>query len=691
VRGLSLIAICLLGTGQLAAQAGLHLKTNPRLESGIHIEDPSKRRSASRSHLLIQYPDTPTDNQLAMLADRGVAVLSYIPDFGFAAAADDGTSLEGLGVQWAGRLAAGDKISPVYGDSQTAVVEFFPDVDPYDARSIVLEAQLQIQEHPDLRPNHLLVAMSLDQARALAEWDEVAYVFPASDDLVQGAPVIGCAGALTSQGYVGQSVAKIGDGWDGPGRGSADLNYGFVHVTEKLPVDAVHSEFARALAEWSKYAAVNFTLTDRTDGNRTLAVLFASGVHGDAYPFDGPGGILAHTFYPFPVSPESIAGDLHFDADENWRMGADIDFFSVALHEIGHALGLGHSDQPGAVMYPYYRRHPVLTQEDIGAILELYAARGALAPLALTVSDPVSPTAVVVSRSQRRRYRRASRHRGVLEHRSWLFGNRARLVQLVGLWYPAIRGRECDYDYRARCARNASFPYGEPGSPSCDGCLASADHLAGQRRIIHRILAHSDTQRNGIRRVGHRPRHVDQLSWRLGPGCGDRYLVRRTRHAQHWTERDHRDRLGTQRHIPQRYDSGELCSPIRRLRYHAPLHRDPESGANQRVDQRCHHHDERHRARQHRRGAGDVVELQRRRGNRERNRDLDHPAHRIAGRVEYHHHPGRRPRWQHGMACGDGYTILSRARQQACVRRGDETTCCRYASLRARLGRGSFE
>ncbi|MDP8979285.1 MAG: matrixin family metalloprotease [Acidobacteriota bacterium] len=207
-------------------------------------------------------------------------------------------------------------------------------------------------------------------------------------------PVAACAGALTSQGYVGQSVAKIGDGWDGPGLGSANLNYGFVHLTEKLPADAARSEFARALAEWSKVAAVNFTLTDQTAGNRTLAVLFASGAHGDGYPFDGRGGILAHTFYPFPVNPESIAGDLHFDADESWRIGADTDFFSVALHEIGHALGLGHSDQPGAVMYPYYRRHTALSPEDIGAILELYAPRdGTAAPLALTVSDPVSPTA----------------------------------------------------------------------------------------------------------------------------------------------------------------------------------------------------------------------------------------------------------------------------------------------------------
>ena len=394
VRGLCLITICLLGTGQLGAQDGLRLKTNPAREAGIHIGDPPKRRALGRFHLLIQYPATPTSDQFRLLAGSGITLLSYIPDNGFAAAADDAASLKGLGFEWAGRLRPADKISPAYGQSAIGVVEFFPDVDPNDARSIVLEARLKIQDHPDLLPNHLLVALTLSQARDLAAWDEVAYIFPASGDLARGMPVAGCAGALTSQGYVGQSVARIGEGWDGPGLGSANLNYGFVHLTEKLPADAARSEFARALAEWSKYAAVNFTLTDQTAGNRTLAVLFASGAHGDGYPFDGRGGIQAHTFYPFPVNPESIAGDLHFDADESWRIGADTDFFSVALHEIGHALGLGHSDQPGAVMYPYYRRHTALSPEDIGAILELYAPReSTAAPLALVVSDPASPTA----------------------------------------------------------------------------------------------------------------------------------------------------------------------------------------------------------------------------------------------------------------------------------------------------------
>lgn len=61
-----------------------------------------------------------------------------------------------------------------------------------------------------------------------------------------------------------------------------------------------------------------------------IEVRFASGDHRDNHPFDGPGQILAHAFYP----GAKLGGDVHFDADENWVYDENLDddegiFFST--------------------------------------------------------------------------------------------------------------------------------------------------------------------------------------------------------------------------------------------------------------------------------------------------------------------------------------------------------------------------
>ena len=96
---------------------------------------------------------------------------------------------------------------------------------------------------------------------------------------------------------------------------------------------------------------------------------------------------LAHAYLPYSNS-EGLAGDLHFDRDENWGQGNGGFFLETALHEIGHCLGLDHEDDVDAIMNPFIMNRfgglgqAYLLQDDIDGIQFIYGSGvGSVMPL----------------------------------------------------------------------------------------------------------------------------------------------------------------------------------------------------------------------------------------------------------------------------------------------------------------------
>lgn len=141
--------------------------------------------------------------------------------------------------------------------------------------------------------------------------------------------------------------------------GGKRLMITFLNNPSNIDPERAKDEVLKGIGAWFQQnflPDINITIGYTTSiSNADIKIGWYKGDHGDgaSNAFDGPGGVLAHAFYP-------TSGIIHFDDDENWSASSfgpefgTIDIASVAAHEFGHTIGLNHSECTNATMTPFY-------------------------------------------------------------------------------------------------------------------------------------------------------------------------------------------------------------------------------------------------------------------------------------------------------------------------------------------------
>ena len=143
--------------------------------------------------------------------------------------------------------------------------------------------------------------------------------------------------------------------------------------TTRLSKKDVDETTATAFNLWQDASCLTFE--QRPTGKVDIEISFERDEHGDGIPFDGPGGTLAHAYFP------RWGGAIHIDDTELWTIDSfeGTNLLETITHQLGHSLGLSHSDVRSAIMSAFYKGYKgynlKLDKDDVKAIQELYGEK----------------------------------------------------------------------------------------------------------------------------------------------------------------------------------------------------------------------------------------------------------------------------------------------------------------------------
>jgi len=197
------------------------------------------------------------------------------------------------------------------------------------------------------------------------------------------AALLGLA-AATGYGYTRFCGSWVGVGSIAP----YWVNPNFRDASAGTPMQQVNQMLA-AGNEWNTRGGARFTYEYRgqTAGN----ALAPGDGRSEIFSLEQANGAALAVTVCDGTSVSAGADVLFYDQGWTWRIdGQDLDIRTVALHEMGHLLGLGHTSVTNQVMLPNYRGvDRDLGADDIAGIQAIYGPK--LIPDVQIVLPPVGP------------------------------------------------------------------------------------------------------------------------------------------------------------------------------------------------------------------------------------------------------------------------------------------------------------